>query len=207
MSRKTFSAAPMAALALSALTTGCSNLEAMNPLSTGAATVKSGSLSASQGQVTEADKIKVLPLSADDLDCPSLDIAEGGATLRVGGPANEAVRYQFDLGDLARECVPQGGQFALKIGISGQALVGPAGAPGTFSTDLKILVAGGADKKPVYQKAYKVTVDTHGGARGAFTLVPDPILLPLTRTDLDNVYTVTIGFGNSVATTKIRKRS
>ncbi len=208
MNRKSFSARlfrgkPIAALALAALAAGCSNMETMIPAFTGATTVKNGGNGAG-GPVAEADKIKVLPLSEQDLDCPSIDIADGGATFRVGGPANEAVRYQFDISDLGRECVPQGGQFALKIGVSGQALVGPAGAPGKLSADLKIVVASGAEKKQVYEKAYKVTVDTNGGARGAFALVADPIMLPLTRTDLDNVFSVTVGFGNSAAIPKRR---
>ncbi len=45
-----------------------------------------------QGPVTEADKIKVLPLEATDLTCPLVDIADGGATQRVGGPDNQAVK-------------------------------------------------------------------------------------------------------------------
>jgi len=198
MNRNSFSVLTMMTIGLATLTAGCGNLEALNPDFTGAKTVKSGAVNAG-GPVTEADKIKVLPLSAEDLDCPSIDIADGGATFRVGGPDNKAVRYQFDISDVARQCVPQGAQFALKIGVSGLALVGPAGAPGTFSTDLKIVVASAADKKTLYQKIYKVTANTNGGAQAAFELVADPILLPLTRTDLDSLYDVTIGFGNSTA--------
>jgi hypothetical protein len=202
MNRKSFSAKtlvgrPWVAVALAALVSGCSGFNA-DPLFTGANTTKAERVQAN-GPTPDAEKIRVNPLSSDDLDCPSVDIAEGGSTFRVGGAENNSVRYQFDISDVARQCIPQGAQFALKIGISGLALVGPAGAPGTFSTDLKLVVASVADKKPVYQKAYKVTVNTNGGLRGSFELVADPILLPLTRTDLDNLYTVTVGFGNSVA--------
>jgi len=205
--RKSF-ATSIAALALAALTTGCSSIESLlptNTVSTGATSVRSGGTAGPAR--SDAEKIKVLPLSAGDLDCPTIDIADGGATFRVGGPDNKTVRYQFDISDVARQCEPQGGQFALKIGVSGLALVGPAGAPGTFSTDLKIVVANVSDKKTVYQKSYKVAVNTNGGAHGGFELVADPILLPLTRTDLDSLYTVTIGFGNSTATTPKRRHS
>ena len=203
MNRNTFSVLPMLAMALAALTAGCGNIESIMP--TGAVIPGSSSardagvIQARSASGTDADKIKVLPLSAEDLDCPSIDIADGGATFRVGGADNKAVRYQFDISDVARQCVPQGAQFALKIGISGLALVGPAGAHGVLSTDLKVVVANAADKKPVYQKTYKITANTNGGARAPFELVADPILLPLTRTDLDTLYTVTVGFGNSVA--------
>ena len=212
MTRNTFSVPPIVlAIAMAALTAGCGNIEAMIP--TGAVIPDSTSsqnahvIAAHSASGTDADKIKVLPLGAEDLDCPSIDIAEGGATFRVGGPDNKAVRYQFDISDVARQCVPQGAQFALKIGVSGLALVGPAGAPGALSADLKIVVANAADKKPVYQKSYKLTANTNGAANANFELVADPILLPLTRTDLDNLYTVTIGLGNSVAAKPPRRHS
>ena len=56
--------------------------------------------------------------------------------------------------------------------------------------------ANAGDQKTVYQKTYKVEVDTKGASQGPFQLVPDPIMLPLTRTDLDELYTVTIGLGD-----------
>jgi len=210
MKRHTFSILPILAVALAALTAGCSNIEALmptggsNPGATSSRSVQAAE--AHSGAGSDSDKVRVLPLSTGDLDCPPVDIADGGATFRVGGADNTTVRYQFDISDVARQCVPQGSQFALKIGISGLGLVGPAGAPGTLSTDLKIVVANSGDKKPVYQKTYKIAVNTNGGLRAPFELVADPVLLPLTRTDLDTLYTVTVGFGNSVgAVSTVRK--
>jgi hypothetical protein len=210
MNRKAFStptriARPLVALALAlaALTSGCGSVETIFPSAT---SVKAGH-GDQGGSLPDAEKIKVLPLSSEDLQCPSVDIADGGASFRVGGADNKTVRYQFDISDVARQCIPQGGQFALKIGVSGLALVGPAGSPGALSADLKLVVAEAKDQKPVYQKTYKITVNTNGGERGPFELVADPILLPLTRTDLDNVYTITIGFGNSTASPRPRRHS
>ena len=37
-----------------------------------------------------------------DINCPEVDIAEGGAAYRVGGADNASVRYQFNIGDTAR---------------------------------------------------------------------------------------------------------
>jgi hypothetical protein len=207
MSSKTFSALPILAVALAALTAGCSSIEAIMPTGVNVA----GPAPTSNGHATQpagadAEKIKVLPISSDDLDCPEVDIADGGATFRVGGADNNAVRYQFDISNVARQCVPQGGQFALKIGISGQALIGPAGQPGNLSADIKVVVAGAADKKPVFQKSYRVAANTSGGERAPFELDVDPILLPLTRTDLDNLYTITVGFGNSVGSGRVVRK-
>jgi hypothetical protein len=186
------------AIALAAICGGCNSVD---PFSLGASDVRTGAgVTARADAAPEhpSDKIIVKPISPDDLDCPSIDIADGGATYRVGGPDNKAVRYQFDISNTARECQPQGSQFALKIGVSGLALVGPAGAPGAYSADLKVLVSNASDHKPVYQKSYKVSVDTKGASQGEFQLVADPIMLPLTRTDLDNIYDVTIGLGDTV---------
>jgi hypothetical protein len=190
---------PSLALALAALAGGCGG--SVDPFSFGASDARTETgIATHANAVAEkpSDKITVNPINADDLDCPAIDIADGGATYRVGGPENKAVRYQFDISNSARQCEPQGSQFALKLGVSGLLLVGPAGSPGAYSADLKVLVSNAGDHKPVYQKTYKVSVDTQGGAQGAFQLVADPILLPLTRTDLDELYDVTIGLGDSV---------
>ena len=72
-------------------------------------------MEALQRPATGADKIVVLPMTAEDvLECPVVEIEDGAATARVGGPENSAVRYQFDLVDTARECQPRGDQFSLE---------------------------------------------------------------------------------------------
>ena len=108
------------------------------------------------------------------------------------------VRYQFNISNVSRNCEPRGAQAVINVGVSGYLLIGPAGSPGNFSTDLKVLVISAADKKPIYQKSYKIAVNTNGDVRGPFELVFDPIVVPLTQTNLDDLYTVTIGLGNSV---------
>ncbi len=52
-------------------------------------------------------RFRCRPPSAD-IDCPEIDIAEGGAAYRVGGAESASVRYQFNIGDTARECDPAG---------------------------------------------------------------------------------------------------
>ena len=199
MNRNTFSVLPMLAMALAALTAGCGNIESIMP--TGAVIPGSSSardagvIQARSASGTDADKIKVLPLSAEDLDCPSIDIADGGATLRVGGADNSSVRYQFDITDVARECDPQGGQFALKIGVAGRLLIGPAGSPGAYSSTLHVTVKREADGKPVFAKTLNVAVNTSGAAQAPFRIVTEPVLLPLTRAHLDDDYSIEIGLG------------
>jgi hypothetical protein len=145
--------------------------------------------------VNPSEKVKVLPVARQDISCPTVDIAEGGAAARVGGEDNASVRYQFNIADTARECDPAGpGQAALKIGVSGHVVIGPAGAAGTFSAPLKITVTNAADKKEVFSKTYKVEATTDGVTAGAFRVVTEPIQLPLTTLQLADEYSITVGF-------------
>ena len=144
-----------------------------------------------------SDQVVRLPLASTDLDCPPVDVQDGGASLRAGGADNASVRYQFDISDTARECDPApGNQFALKVGVSGHLAIGPAGRPGAYSAPLRITVASAHDQKTVYSKAYKIDANTGTAAETVFKFVSDPIVLPMTRTELIQDYTITIGFDN-----------
>jgi hypothetical protein len=142
-----------------------------------------------------SEKPKVLPVASQDINCPEVDIADNGAALRVGGPDNPSVRYQFNIGDTARECDPAGpGQASLKIGVAGEVVIGPAGAAGTFNAPLKITVTRASDNTPVFSQTYKVEATTDGVTAGAFRLVTDPINLPMSTLQLADVYSITVGF-------------
>jgi hypothetical protein len=142
-----------------------------------------------------SEKPILLPVASQDINCPDVEIAENGAALRVGGPENAKVRYQFNIGDTARECDPAGpGQAALKIGVSGAVVIGPAGAAGTFNAPLKITVTRDSDKTQVFSQTYQVAATTDGVAAGPFRVVTDPIPLPLTTLQLADLYTISVGF-------------
>ena len=118
-----------------------------------------------------------------------------GAALRVGGPDNASVRYQFNIGDTARECDPAGpSQAALKIGVKGAVVIGPAGSAGTFNAPLKITVTRDSDKTDVFSQTYRVEAATDGVTAGAFRVVTDPITLPMSTLQLADVYSITVGF-------------
>lgn len=142
-----------------------------------------------------SEKVKVLPVASQDINCPEIDIADNGAALRVGGPDNHSVRYQFNIGDTARQCDPAGpGQTALKIGVAGEVVIGPAGAAGTFNAPLKITVTRAGDNTPVFSQTYKVEATTDGVSAGAFRIVTDPINLPMPTLQLADLYSITVGF-------------
>ena len=189
------------ALGLSGALAGCSSLESMMPSSLGGKTEVTQA-----GETPDSEKIKVLPLNAEDLDCPEVEIEDGGATARVGGPDNRAVRYQFDIKKIARECQPQGSQFSLKVGVDGLLLIGPAGSSGTYSTPLRVVVKREADQKNVFTKSYRIEASTEGGLQGGFQLVTEPILLPLERTNLNDQYSIFVGFDGGRPDQPIRKK-
>ncbi|MGA2492764.1 MAG: hypothetical protein ABSF67_07400 [Roseiarcus sp.] len=148
----------------------------------------------------DSEKAARLPLSAEELQCPPVEIDEGGAAARVGGADNASVRYQFDISQTARECAPlSDNQFSLKVGVSGRLLIGPAGKPGAYSAPLRVTVHDENTKKDAFTKVYKVEASVPDAGDAPFSLVTEPIVLPMTRTELADDYTLTVGFDNGKA--------
>ena len=113
---------PLLALAGLGLLAGCSSVQSLMPHYDPASfELNNGANPRPVAQLPSnpAEKPIPLPATSADIDCPEVDIAEGGAAYRVGGAESASVRYQFNIGDTARECDPAGqGQAAIKIGIS-----------------------------------------------------------------------------------------
>jgi hypothetical protein len=77
----------------------------------------------------------------NDFQCPMLDVAANGASLRifVGGPdaGAQALRHQIAINKVARECKDAGPtNISMKLGVEGSVLLGPSGTPGTFTVPL-----------------------------------------------------------------------
>ena len=106
----------------------------------------------------------------------------------------------------ARECLPQGGQFAFKVGVSGRLLIGPAGSPGAYSSTLHVLVKRDIDDKVMFEKTYPISADTAGAAQVPYRLVTEPVLLPLTRARLDLDYSVYVGLGSGGRPAAVRHK-
>ena len=150
---------------------------------------------AGQPATNPSEKPKVLPVASQDINCPEITIADGGAALRVGGPENASVRYQFNIGDTARQCDPAGpGQASVKIGVAGQVVIGPAGAAGTFNAPVKITVTRLTDNNTVFSQTYRAEATTDGIKAGEFRIVTDSINLPMPTLQLADLYSITVGF-------------
>ena len=177
--------------AFAALAGGCSTLESMIPRhgeeNPGAPTRVSND---------QGGNLIVLPRDALDIDCPSIEVQDGTSAVRVGGQTNESVRYQFNIAETARECQPQGDQFTIKVGVAGHLLIGPAGSPGAYSATLRVVVRRSSDQKPVISKTYRIEANTAGANEASYQLVTEPFALPFTHREMDQDYTILVGFDN-----------
>ena len=137
----------------------------------------------------------MLPVASQDINCPEVTIADGGAALRVGGPDNASVRYQFNIDDTARQCDPAGpSQAALKIGVKGTVVIGPAGSAGTFNAPLKITVTRDRQDGRLFADLPGRSDDGRGEP-GLFRRDdPSGANLPMPTLQLADLYSITVGF-------------
>ena len=145
------------------------------------------------------------PAAADPnairLVCPDIEVPDGLAALRVGGQDSGSVRYQYSLGETARECSVANGQLTLRVGVEGRVLIGPAGGAGAFTAPVRIVIQRNGDQKAEATKLYKVAVNVPAGdTQGTFTLVSDPIVVPYHHEDATDDYSIVVGFDGAKAT-------
>jgi hypothetical protein len=138
-----------------------------------------------------------------DIECPSVSVRTGAATLMIGSNPKEAepsaldVRYQGTIIRMARECHVSAGVMTMKVGIEGRIITGPAGGPGTIDVPLRIaVVQDGINPKTVVSKFGRETVTIASAVdRVNFTHIDPDISFPLPQ-PLANIdaYVVYVGF-------------
>ena len=143
-----------------------------------------------------------------DIDCPSVDVRLGAATLMIGSkpgdgePAAMDLRYQGSIIRTARECKVTGGVMTMKVGIEGRVITGPAGGPGTIEVPLRLaVVKEGVAPKPILSKFVRIPVTITGAIdRVTFTHVDPEVTfpMPVPAADIDS-YIVYVGFDSMAA--------
>jgi len=142
-------------------------------------------------------------VSADDIDCPEVQIRTGAATLMVGSKPGEGapsaldVRYQGSIIRTARECHVNAGMMTMKVGIEGRIITGPAGGPGTVEVPMRVaVVQEGVNPKTVATKFGKEVVTVSNAVdRVTFPHIEPDIMFPLPQPlGLIDRYVVYIGF-------------
>ncbi|MBI3435111.1 MAG: hypothetical protein HY056_08550 [Proteobacteria bacterium] len=179
------------ALLLAAACAGC-----------GSASVLTGGLSSDQGWFGSRlgtfftrGGAKDASASADtprvDVECPSVTVREGAATLLVNTPNTDPtptnLRYQGTIGQTARECAVRGTTFTMRVGVQGRVILGPLGGPGQVDIPLRYaLVREGTQSKTIWTKLNRFTV----------TIPPDAANVPFTHIEED--ITVSLPPGNEI---------
>lgn len=97
----------------------------------------------------------------DDPTCPSVEVLEGTASLRVGRAGSGDVAHQASLNDVARECLFQPGSVSLKVGVQGRVLIGTAGRPGTYTVPVRVVVKRG--ESVVVSRIARISVSIPAG--------------------------------------------
>ena len=129
--------------------------------------------------------------------CPEVVVLEGTAASQTyaGTPPSSAnLRYQYALDDTARECTLEGDQLAIKIGVAGKVLLGPAGSPSSFSVPVRMAVLREHDNQPIVSKLYRTAVTVAAGeTRADFTVVSEPLRVPFIQDHAKDDYTIRVG--------------
>jgi hypothetical protein len=146
-----------------------------------------------------------------DVNCPSVDIRQGAGTLTVG-PAGDnsamALKYQGTFVRAARECSIAGTSMAVKLGVQGRVIVGPAGGPGTLDIPLRIAVVHetAAGSRTVTTKLVRIPVTVAAGVPFTeFTHIEEALMFPLPPPAQLDDYNIYIGFDPLAADVQDRK--
>jgi hypothetical protein len=92
--------------------------------------------------------------------CPQVTLREGTAffsTFAKGGDGDPAkLAYQASISDVTRSCTAGGGLTTINVAVAGRVVPGPAGAPGSITMPIRIVVVRGADI--LYSQLHKYEV-------------------------------------------------
>jgi hypothetical protein len=147
---------------------------------------------------TKAPPVAETQQATSNVICPVVDVRDGGAAHRVyngSGRSNSDVRYQFSIGETARECTVQGNQILIRVGVEGKVLLGPAGSAGSFTVPVFIGVQRDEGLQMLTSKVYTVSASIASGTtQTTFSVVSEPLVVPFTRENAAGDYTIYVGF-------------
>ena len=133
-----------------------------------------------------------------DVECPEVLVADGQASMRTYAGADKSsagVKHQYSFGEMSRECRAVDGRIDIRVGVSGYVLSGPVGGPGAFQVPVRVFVRRDSDGQTVSSKTYKVAATIAADqTQAAFSVVTEPLTVPLLRTDASQDYSLFVGF-------------
>lgn len=140
-------------------------------------------------------------------DCPVIVIEDGAQMIRSPAGADAAnVHHQVSIKTTARECIVDGANLTVKVGVEGDAMLGPTGAPGAFGGTIRVALRRTKDDSIVTTTNYRVSATIpSGAARADFRLLPDPITVP-SAAKAQEEYEIVIGFTEGAADPVAKKK-
>ena len=138
-----------------------------------------------------------------NIDCPSVTVRSGAATLAVNTPGVDPsptnLRFQASVSQTARECAVSAGNMTMRIGIQGRVILGPAGTPGRVEVPMRLaLVREGVEPRTIWTKLYRVPVTVPPGESNVpFIQVEEGMTFPVPNSEDLEAYVVYVGFDPS----------
>ena len=149
------------------------------------------------------------PLEAPS-GCPTIALLPGTESQRVmvaGQTGNQALKYQYTLSTVGRECSIAGDRVAIKVGADGRVLLGPNGAAGHFDIPIRVAVFSESQGRAIESKLFRVPVTlAQGQVATPFSFVSDSVVvhIPPGRTREYSIKVGIDGGGKSEAGTKVK---
>jgi len=134
------------------------------------------------------------------IECPQIAVLDGTAVHRVynGPESNDTLRYQYSIGDVARQCIKQGDSIGIKVGVEGKVLLGPAGSASAFSVPVRIVVQKEEGDRPAVSKLYAASVSFPPGQTvGTFTIISDVLQVSVDKEESANDFMIKVGIDPS----------
>jgi len=138
--------------------------------------------------------------SAPEINCPGVDIRAGTSTLNIAAKATQAtagdLRYQLSIGQTARECLVQGGELTIKVGVQGRVILGPQGAPGPVDVPLRYaVVREGPEPRTIVTKFKRIPIIIPPDqSHVQFVDIEEGMTFPMPSSTELEAYVVYVGF-------------
>jgi hypothetical protein len=169
-------------------------------------------MSSKEAAMAAADAAPGAP-TAEEIDCPSVDVRQGASTLSIMDPKASSPalgqRYQGTITRTARECRVRDKMVNIRIGLQGRIIIGPAGGAGQVTVPIRFaLVRDGIEPKTLYTKLHVIPVTVPEGQPNVlFSHVEEDMTVPMPPlAEFDN-YVIYVGFDpQGAATEQSRKK-
>ena len=133
-------------------------------------------------------------------DCPVIVLEDGAQMIRAPANADAAsVHHQVSIKSTARECIVEGDHLRINVGVEGDAMLGPAGAPGSYGGVVRVALRQTKDDAVLVSRTYRVNATIGAGAaRADFRFLADPLTAP-TVAGAHEDYEILVGFTEGAA--------